>query len=171
MWNGLYRCPDFKHIASVQQFIKGSQTKRVDKNEKIKMWYILYLTIYYRLAFLLLLLPTPRYKRDGWTIIRPKSYAHAAVTTSVSVSRFRPHSACCSYFQKPSIVMFPSIYRCVFFLSIFFPTLNNRISDILWGGKLIFFFSLPLCSFSFFTAPIVHHFSKHDENACLYYLL
>lgn len=114
------------------------------------MWYILYPTIYYRLVFFYYYYPPLCYKRDGWTIIKPKSYAHAAVTTSVSVSRFRPHSACCSYFQNPSIVMFPSIYRCVFFLSIFFPTLNNRISDILWGGKLIFFLLSSSLQFLFF---------------------
>jgi len=82
------------------------------------------------------------------------------------VYRFRPHSACCSYSQKPSIVMFPSIYRCVFFFFPFFPTLNNRISDILWGGKLIFF-SLFLSLST--TVHLVHHFPKHNKNALIIY--
>jgi len=162
MWNGLYRCPDFKHIASVQQFTKGSQTKRVDKNEK-KMWNFLQ----YIISWFFFIITHPSAINATNDPLLGPSRMHTQ--QSRRVYRFRPHSACCSYFQKPSIVMFPSIYRCVFFLSIFFPTLNNRISDILWGGKLIFFSLLLVLSLS--TAPIVYHFPEHNENACIYYLL
>lgn len=62
MWNGLYRCPDFKHIASVQQFTKGSQTKRVDKNEKNKN--VKYPTFYIIGWFFFHYYPPLCYKRD-----------------------------------------------------------------------------------------------------------
>lgn len=121
------------------------------------------------MLFLLLLLllfiiahPTAIYYNTNatrWTINRPPSRPHAAVSiySSHEYIGFNRTSARRAAFSKKPLyccVRFLRFIIVFFFFFIFWPTLNNRISDILWGGKLIFFsLSSPVIAVHFQTKP------------------
>lgn len=90
---------------------------------------------------------------------------HAAVADEYIVFDRTVH-VICSLFRKKTL---PLLCFLRFIIVFFFPTLNNRISDISWGGKLIFFSPGPSpVSRSLYTEIIIKILTHSAYNIISY---